>query len=147
MSVTRVAAVFVIAAALSACGSGHPATEPLGHRTTTPPTLSSVRSYLRNSASIVFSRLPKQAGMPVDARRAEAVALHLKRNAPAAKGVSATLVRVGNEPVWIVLVPNQQVPITYPYGKSGPPSYWATTATLVDARTGKYLEAAEVPTR
>lgn len=165
MNLPRVAAVPLILASLTACGSGHRAAAPLGHRTAQPPTLNSVRSYLGNCASLVFQRLRKQAGVQVDAHRAETVALHLNKRAPAPKGVSATLVRatdstycttvpyghcrliIDNRPVWLVLAPNQQVPIMYPMGKSGPPSYWATMATLVDARTGKYIEAAAVPTR
>jgi hypothetical protein len=165
MSVVRVAAVLLlITVSLAACGSTHRTAAPSGHRTTAPPTLHSVRAYLAGSASLSLQRLPKSAAVPVDAQRAEDVVLDRMGKKLAPKNVSATLVRatdsgwcneqpdgacrkvIKNRHVWIVLVSTRQVTVIYPYGKTGPPSYWATVATLVDARSGKYLMAAAIPT-
>lgn len=163
MSVPRAAVGLAIVAALAACGSSHRTAATVGHRTTAPPTLGSVRSFLTSHDNLVWHRLPKRGALPIDARHAEAVVLRRSRKGSAREGISATLVRatdtvycttvpygqcrriIEDRPVWIVLVPNQQVPIVYPRGKSGPLSYWATMATLVDARSGTYLEAAAVP--
>jgi hypothetical protein len=46
---------------------------------------------------------------------------------------------ISNRAAWLVLIPNQQVPIMYPPGKSGPSSYTATAALLIDASSGDFL--------
>ena len=47
---------------------------------------------------------------------------------------------VSNRAVWLVLVPDQNVPI---HGRQGPPfTYSATLAVLIDANSGDFLKAA-----
>ena len=50
--------------------------------------------------------------------------------------------RISDRPVWLVLIPNMEIPQSGPRGRPNPPSYTATLAVLVDATTGDYLMAA-----
>jgi membrane associated rhomboid family serine protease len=127
------------------------------------------KTGLASEYHIRVNALPGSTPVGVAAGRAETVALKHTPGSPAGSipaGVTATLVdatyaggyaRVAangtrtplvlNRPAWLVLIPNQQVPIFYPNGKSGPPSYTATMAALVDANSGHFILAATVASR
>ena len=109
---------------------------------------------------IAVTPVPGSTRVAVSRQQAEDTALR-HANAAAAKGaVTATLVRaterahvapdgtrtfvISNRTVWLVLAPGQQVPIIYPMGKSGPATYAATSAELIDANSGAVLEIAEL---
>jgi hypothetical protein len=107
---------------------------------------------------IVVTPLPRSTPVAVTKQRARNTALRHADAAAADGAVTATLVRatdydrvatggtrklvIANRPAWLVLAPGQQVPIIYPMGKSGPASYAATLAELVDANSGALLETA-----
>lgn len=141
-----------IAMAVSRSQSAGAASTPFG----------AVQSYLAENDYIQAAAGPAAGTVSTSAQQAEDTAL-ARFGTPGMSGVTSTLVSatntayckpqadgtctpvISNEPVWIVLVPNQQVPI---YGSASPAqsgSYTATIAVLVDALTGRYLEAAAIP--
>jgi hypothetical protein len=116
-----------------------------------PLTFKSAQAKLSRGFHLVVRRLPNSTNVEVTKKRAEAVALGKAK----ATGVTATLVRatdtarakvvagtrkllISDRTAWLVLIPDQQVPLLGP-NTSG--SYKATMAVLVDAQTGRFLEA------
>lgn len=136
--------------ALAGCagGSSHPSVAR-------PVTFKSAQTRLSGQFNVVVSQLPDSTPVKVTKQQARDAALGKAR----ATGVTATLVKATNtaysnvvagrrkllisdRTAWLVLIPGQHVPIIYPYGKTGPATYKATMAVLIDAKTGQRLEAA-----
>ena len=104
--------------------------------------------------------LPGSTPVAVTEQRARSIALRHANGAAANGAVSAALVSatdyvrahvaadgtrklvISNRTAWLVLAPGQHVPIIYPMGKSGPATYAATLAELIDANSGALLETA-----
>jgi hypothetical protein len=119
-----------------------------------PLTFKSAQAKLSRGYHLIVRRLSNSTTVEVTKQRAEAVALGKGK----AAGVTAFLVSatdrgrtkvvagkrkllISDRPTWLVLIPDQQVPLLGP-NTSG--SYKATEAALVDARTGRWLEADEL---
>lgn len=51
---------------------------------------------------------------------------------------------VANRPVWLVIQPNVEFPVSGPPGYDGPASYTATAVSVVDAETGEFIEGMSV---
>jgi hypothetical protein len=109
---------------------------------------------------IAVTPLPGSTPAAVTKQQARNTALRHANAAAASGAVTATLVSatdygqahvatdgtrklvISNRTAWLVLAPGQQVPIIYPMGKSGPATYAATLALLIDANSGALLETA-----
>jgi hypothetical protein len=117
------------------------------------------QSSLASDHNIDVQPLPASLAVAVSQQQAEDVALR-QFGVAAGTSVNAMLVSatanayaevmpngtrtllVSNRAVWLVLIPNQQVPIHYPRGRTGPPfSYTATLAVFIDANSGDYVMA------
>ena len=154
----------VLGLALAGCAGSGPRSSrivPASDRTAALPFPAAQAELASNRFNITVTALPDSTAVPVSAQQAEDTALHHPvASAKTPPGVTATLVTatdadyatvaadgtrtplISNRTVWLVLIPNRQVPIIYPIGKSGPPSYPATLADLVDANSGKLLMGA-----
>jgi hypothetical protein len=151
----RTALVLLAATVLiaAACGSS---SKPRA----TPPSLRAVQPYLAKYDYLHLRSLPPSATVRIGRRQAEKIASGKGWGAPRMPGVSATLARVTdtgycrlvhgkcrllirNRAMWIVLVPNQTVPVMG--RRTGPISYAATMAVLIDANSGKYINASAIP--
>ena len=151
----RAALVPLAAAVLLAAGCGA-SRKP----NAAPPSLRTVRSYLEKYDYLHFQLLPPSATVRVGRRQAKDIAFRTGWGAPGMPGISATLVKgtlggycrlehgkcrllVRNRALWIVLVPGQTVPILG--RQTGPSSYATTIAVLIDANSGKDINASAIP--
>lgn len=124
--------------------------------------LDAAQSFLSQYDHTQFNLLPASTPVAVSAQQAETVAFQQQWGAPG-MSVSATLVNatvdgycneqadgtcapiISNRPVWIVMIPNEQVPVPGGPDHAGSDSITGTVAVLVDANTGAYLMADVVP--
>lgn len=129
-----------------------------------PAPFNAVQSELSSRFRIEVTALSAETATSVTESDAESDALSEFGVASTQRGVVATLVSatdssfaqtqsdgrsvpvLSNRPVWLVLIPDVQVPITCPPGRQCASSYTATQAVLIDAHTGAFLEAAAIPT-
>ena len=126
-----------------------------------PLTLDAAKAKLSSGHGIDIRVLP--TGTDLDVRQSAAVTTALERSgqSPAADvsafAVAATArnygdplpdgtlqLRISDRRVWLVLIPNVEIPRSGPRGRPHPHFYSATLAVLVDASTGEYLMAATV---
>jgi hypothetical protein len=110
--------------------------------------------------NIQATPVPSSTPVAISEQQAEDTALNHFGQGTAPIGVTASLVRatdteyanaaadgtrtplIPNRTAWLVLIPDRQVPIFAPAGKSDESTYTATMAVLIDANSGDYLEAA-----
>jgi hypothetical protein len=126
-----------------------------------PPALKAVQAQLSSGHGIEICVLPADAHLAVSQSAAVAIALERFGQSSSADvgafAVAATAtnygdvqadgtlkLRISDRPVWLVLIPNMEIPQSGPRGRPYPPFYTATLAVLVDANTGDYLMAATV---
>jgi hypothetical protein len=154
LAIVAVLAVAVVAAAVVAATWSQPAGA-------LPAPFQPAQVALSSQFGINVSPLPDSTSVALTMDQAEAIVMRRYRSAP--PGVTATLVTatdsqyatvaptgertlvISNRAAWLVLVPGQQTPIIYPYGKTGPYSYATTSAVLIDANTGAVLIEAALP--
>ena len=126
-----------------------------------PAPFQPAQTALSDQYNIDVSPLPDSTQTPVSEQEAQQIALGPHQSM--VPGVTATLVDatdaggddldtggtrtplISNRTAWLVLIPGQHVPIIYPYGKTGPWSYSATVAVLIDASDGTILIGAALP--
>jgi hypothetical protein len=124
-----------------------------------PAPLETAQVELANSYGIDISVPPPGVAVAVSEADAKAAALTRFGQSPAtsvdAFQVTATDTEysrtlsdgtqrliISDRAVWVVLIPNMQIPLTELPGHSGPEFYTATLAVFSDAQTGDYLLAA-----